>query len=426
MYSGTRKEGIRCLTQNGTTVFTGINNSSPTNTLDVINTTTTAGILSLRNNSGVQVCSVSNTGLLTLTATGTATVLSIAGTTYTADSVTNTLSLTPSRTSITLTATGTATALTLAGTNYTADSLTNTLGLTPSRTSITLTASGVATALTLAGTAYSADSIAGALSLTPTRTSITLTATGTATALTLGGTNYSANTVANGLSATPSLTSLTLSATTTATALTIGGTAYSANTIANGFSATPSLTSLTLSATGAATALTVGGTAYSSDTVKAALGITATPTFTGNITLPSTYTAQTSTQLGYTNTLSLTGLTLSTYSTNTQNICGTTGTGRSISVVAGSYIVVWNYTVVPSNPSNPSYIYISTTEVAASQDSIYAPRIWFPTGDTVAKSGTLTRLYSGAACTFYPICMLGNGSSMNFTSQNNLSVMRIA
>jgi len=211
-----------------------------------------------------------------------------------------------------------------------------------------------------------------------------------------------------------------------ATALTIGGTAYSANTIANGFSATPSLTSVTLSATGAATALTVGGTSYSADTVKAAFGVVATPTFTGNITLSSTYTAQTSTQLGYTNNLSLTGLTLSTYSTNTQNICGTTGTGRSIAVVAGSYIVVWNYTVVPSNPSNPSYIYISTTEVAASQDSIYAPRIWFPTGDTVAKSGTLTRLYSGVACTFYPICMLGNGSSMNFTSQNNLSVMRIA
>jgi hypothetical protein len=38
----------------------------------------------------------------------------------------------------------------------------------------------------------------------------------------------------------------------------------------------------------------------------------------------------------------------------------------------------------------------------------------------------LTRLYSGPACTFSPICFLGNGSSMNFTSTNTLNVMRVA
>ena len=135
-----------------------------------------------------------------------------------------------------------------------------------------------------------------------------------------------------------------------------------------------------------------------------------------NLVLPSTYLALTSTQLGYTVNLSLTGLTLSTYNANSQNICGTSGTGRNITVsVGGSYIVTWNYTVTPSNPSNPSYIYISTTEATSSVDSLYAPRVWFPTGDSVAKSGVLTRLYSGAACTFSPICFLGNynGSSIN-------------
>jgi hypothetical protein len=317
LYSGTRKEGIRCLTQNGTTVFTGINNSSPTNTLDVINTTTTAGILSLRNNSGVQVCSVSNTGLLTLTATGTATVLSIAGTAYTADSVTNTLSLTPSRTSITLTATGTA------------------------------------TALTLAGTAYTADTIAGALSLTPSRTSVTLTATG------------------------------------------------------------------------AATALTVAGTTYSSDTMKAALGITATPTFTGNITLPSTYTAPTATQLGYTVTITLNTVAL-TGDGKAQNVCGTTGVDRFITVsVGGSYIVTWNYYVAsPSSPLVASSMYIST--IAPGTASADGPKLYFPPGDTTMKQGVLTRLYTGPACTFYPVCMMPLNASITFTNGLTMTAMRIA
>ena len=88
------------------------------------------------------------------------------------------------------------------------------------------------------------------------------------------------------------------------------------------------------------------------------------------LVLPSTYVAPTSTQLGCTVNLSLTGLTLSTYNANSQNICGTSGTGRNITVsVGGRYIVTWNYTVTPSNPSNPSYIYSSTTEATSSADS---------------------------------------------------------
>ena len=41
-----------------------------------------------------------------------------------------------------------------------------------------------------------------------------------------------------------------------------------------------------------------------------------------NLVLPFTYVAPTSTQLGYTVNLTLTGLTLSTYNVNSQNICG--------------------------------------------------------------------------------------------------------
>ena len=179
---------------------------------------------------------------------------------------------------------------------------------------------------------------------------------------------------------------------------------------------------VTLSPSGSNTVFkTVGGTAFSADTMKAVFSNGTTPTFTGNITLPATYTAPTSSQLGYTNNLTFSGVTLSTYGANTQNICGPTGTGRNIQVtVGGSYIVTWNYTVTPTNGSNPSYIYLSTNEGPTSADSLNAPRVWFPIGDSVGKSGVLTRLYSGAACTFSPICMLGNGSTMNFTYENCL------
>ena len=125
-----------------------------------------------------------------------------------------------------------------------------------------------------------------------------------------------------------------------------------------------------LGATGTSIAVTIGGSNFSADTVKAALNNMSTPTYSANLTLTSTYVAPTSTELGYTVNLTLTGLTLSTYSVNSQNICGTSGTGRNITVsVGGSYIVTWNYTVTPSNPSNPSYIFISTTEATSSADS---------------------------------------------------------
>ena len=131
---------------------------------------------------------------------------------------------------------------------------------------------------------------------------------------------------------------------------------------------------VTLSPTGANTVLTVGGTAFSANTVKAVFNSGTSPVFTGNITLPSSYTAPTTSQLGYTNNILLTGLTLSTYGANTQNICGPTGTGRNITVsVGGSYIVTWNYTVTPTNGTNPSYIYLSTNEGTTSADSLNAP-----------------------------------------------------
>ena len=79
-----------------------------------------------------------------------------------------------------------------------------------------------------------------------------------------------------------------------------------------------------------------------------------------------------------------------------------------------------------SNLSNPSYINILTNEAPSSPDSLFASCVWFPIGDSVGKSGVFKRLYTGAACTFSPICFLGNGSTMNFTSTNTLNVMHIA
>ena len=131
--------------------------------------------------------------------------------------------------------------------------------------------------------------------------------------------------------------------------------------------------------------------------------------------------------MGYTSNLQLTGLTFSTYSANSQNICGPTDTGRNITVsVGGSYIVTWNYYVYPSNPTTCSSIYISTNEGLTYVDSP-TTGVYNQIGQTDIKTGTLTRLYCGPACTFSPICFLGNGSSMIFSSTfNSLNVMRIA
>ena len=52
------------------------------------------------------------------------------------------------------------------------------------------------------------------------------------------------------------------------------------------------------------------------------------------------------------------------------------GTGRNITVAAGSYIVTWNYTVTPSNPLLPSYIFISMSDEQASVDALAAPRMF--------------------------------------------------
>ena len=60
--------------------FVEINNLTPTGTLDIYNTSTTVNILSLWNTSGSLMCSVSNTGLLTLAPLEMSNVMNIRGT----------------------------------------------------------------------------------------------------------------------------------------------------------------------------------------------------------------------------------------------------------------------------------------------------------------------------------------------------------
>jgi len=50
------------------------------------------------------------------------------------------------------------------------------------------------------------------------------------------------------------------------------------------------------------TTLSIGGSNYSASTVQAALALPSTPTFTGNITLPTLSATPTASQLGFTNT----------------------------------------------------------------------------------------------------------------------------
>ena len=93
--------------------------------------------------------------------------------------------------------------------------------------------------------------------------------------------------------------------------------------------------------------------------------------------------------------------------------------------VGGSYIVTWNYYVAsPSSPLVASSMYIST--IAPGTASADGPKLYFPPGDTTMKQGVLTRLYTGPACTFYPVCMMPLNASITFTNGLTMTAMRIA
>ena len=386
----TIKEAMRLYAPNANTIYIGVNNATPANTLDIVNVASGVNALNIKNAAGTStILSVTDAGNTSIAGTLSAANTSLSGTLSVSGNTTLNGSLTQSVGGSTKFSVDTS------GNQYTAGYWTCGTTTRFSTSAQTIQASAINSP------AISASNSIGQVLLVPY----------------CGVTGFNSNTQLNDAGLFYSMTN--------SQGFVLGPWASSGagNCIrldSNGNTqVTGTLTTsgtLALGATGTSIAVTIGGSSFSADTVKAALNNMSTPTYSANLTLTSTYVAPTSTQLGYTVNLTVTGLTLSTYNVNSQNICGTSGTGRNITVsVGGSYIVTWNYTVTPSNASNPSYIYISTTEATASADSLYASRVWFPTGDSVAKSGVLTRLYSGAACTFSPICFLGNynGSSIN-------------
>ena len=117
---------------------------------------------------------------------------------------------------------------------------------------------------------------------------------------------------------------------------------------------------ITQSPTQKKTILNVSGSNFSADSVKEALNNMTRSTmmyiYSANLTLTSMYVAPTLTQLGYNVIQGLTGIKLTTYSANSQNIYGplNSASGRDVTVsVGGSYIITWNYTVTPFNLSHP-------------------------------------------------------------------------
>ena len=82
-----KNEVMRIHLLNGTNTFVGINNSTQSGTLDVVNISLSANILAIRNTSSSLMCSLLNTGLSALAQTGSTGVLYIGGTMYTATTV---------------------------------------------------------------------------------------------------------------------------------------------------------------------------------------------------------------------------------------------------------------------------------------------------------------------------------------------------
>ena len=123
---GVKKEVIRIHSVNGTNTFVGINNSTPTATQDIYNTSATAYIMTLWNTTGSVMCLVSNTGLLSLAPSGTSNVMTIGGTLYSCATVQAAFAL-PSTPVVNVAAplspTGSNTVLTVGGTHYSASTV---------------------------------------------------------------------------------------------------------------------------------------------------------------------------------------------------------------------------------------------------------------------------------------------------------------